>query len=352
MRTVRVEASSAYDVLIGPGLLGECGARIAKVIAPCTAALVSDSNVAPLYAARVRESLETAGFRVAEFRFPAGERSKNLDVWAETISFLAENRLGRGDFVAALGGGVTGDLAGFAASAYQRGIRCVQLPTTLLSAVDSSVGGKTAVDLPQGKNLVGSFHQPSLVLCDTDTLATLPDVQLRSGCAEAIKCAVLSSEELFARMETVPIPDMLEDTITACVEYKRGVVARDEFDTGERAFLNLGHTVGHAVEKCGGYALTHGEAVAVGLAVVTRAAAARGICSPRAAERIVALLEKTGLPVTTDIGATELFEAALSDKKRRGDSIRLILPEEIGRCRIEPVPAADLIGWMRDGGVR
>ena len=352
MRTIRVDASLSYDVLVGQGLLDECGARIAKVIAPCTAALVSDSTVAPLYAARARRSLEAASFRVIEFVFPAGERSKNLDVWAEAIGFLAENRLGRGDYVAALGGGVVGDLAGFAAAAYQRGIRCVQLPTTLLSAVDSSVGGKTAVDLPQGKNLVGSFHQPSLVLCDTDTLSTLPDVQLRSGCAEAIKCAVLSSEELFARMEAAPIPSMLEDTIAECVDYKRGVVARDEFDTGERALLNLGHTVGHAVEKCGGYALTHGEAVAVGLAVIARAAAARGICSPRAAERIVALLEKTGLPVTTDIAAPELFEAALSDKKRRGDSIRLILPEEIGRCRIETVPAADLIGWMRDGGIR
>ena len=185
MRTVRVEASSGYDVLIGPGLLGECGERIAKVIAPCAAALITDSSVAPLYAARVRESLETAGFRTVEFVFPAGERSKNLNVWAETVTFLAENRLSRGDFVAALGGGVVGDLAGFAAAAYQRGIRCVQLPTTLLSAVDSSVGGKTAVDLPQGKNLVGSFHQPSLVLCDTDTLATLPEVPAATLVLEA-----------------------------------------------------------------------------------------------------------------------------------------------------------------------
>ena len=352
MRTIRVSASRSYDVVVGPGLLDDCGARIAQAVAPCAAALVADSTVAPLYAGRARQSLEAAGFRVVTHVFPAGERSKNLDEWAGILTFLAENRLGRSDLVVALGGGVTGDLAGFAASAYQRGVRCVQLPTTLLAAVDSSVGGKTAVDLPQGKNLAGSFHQPSLVLCDTDTFATLPDRQFRSGCAEAIKCAVLSSEELFARMETTPIHDMTEDTIAACVGYKRDVVAADEFDTGERAFLNLGHTVGHALEKCSGYALTHGEAVSVGMAVISRAAAVRGVCPPGTAERIGALLEKTGLPVTTDIAAQDLMEAALSDKKRQGGSIRLILPEAIGRCRIETVPAADLIGWMRDGGVR
>ena len=352
MRTIRVSASRSYDVVVGSGLLGECGARVAEVIAQCTAALISDSTVAPLYADKVRSSMEAAGFRVVTRVFPAGERSKNLDEWAGILSVMAENRLGRNDIVAALGGGVTGDLAGFAASAYQRGIRCVQLPTTLLAAVDSSVGGKTAVDLPQGKNLVGCFHQPSLVICDTDTLATLPERQFRSGCAEAVKCAVLSSEELFSRMESTPIRDMVEDTISACVEYKRDVVAADEFDTGERAFLNLGHTVGHALEKCSGYTLTHGEAVAVGLAVLSRAAAVRSVCSFRTAERITALLEKTGLPVTADVDSQALMEAALSDKKRQGDSIRLILPEAIGRCRIETVPSADLVGWMRDGGLR
>ena len=352
MRTIRVTASRSYDVLVGAGLLDECGRRLAEVAAPCTAALVTDSRVAPLYAGRVRDALEGAGFRVLTHVIPAGESSKNLAVWGEVISFLAEHRLGRGDIVAALGGGVTGDLAGFAAAAYQRGVRYIQIPTTLLAAVDSSVGGKTAVDLPQGKNLVGSFHQPSLVLCDTDTLATLPDVHLRSGCAEAIKCAVLSSEELFGRMERVPVTDMLEDVIAACVTYKRDVVAADEFDTGARAALNLGHTVGHAVEKCSGYALTHGEAVSIGLAVIARAAAKRGVCDQSAAERIVRLLEKTGLPVSTELDAETLYAAALSDKKRQGDSIRLILPETVGRCRIETVPAAELIGWMHDGGVR
>ena len=351
MKTIRVTASRSYDVLVASGLLAECGEQIARVIDPCTAAIVSDTNVAPRYAGRVRAGLEKAGYRVVTFAFPAGEGSKNLAVYGEVLSFLAENRLGRGDFVAALGGGVVGDLAGFAAATYQRGIRYVQLPTTLLSAADSSVGGKTAVDLPQGKNLAGSFHQPSLVLCDTDTLSTMPAVQYRSGCAEAIKCAVLSSSELFERMESTPITDMLEETIAACVEYKRDVVAADEFDTGERAALNLGHTVGHAVEKCGGYALTHGEAVAIGLAVIARAAARRGVCEAKAAERIVSLLGKTGLPVHTDIDAETLFAAAMSDKKRQGDRIKLILPERIGRCRMEEIPAAELIGWMRDGGV-
>ena len=352
MKTIRVSASKSYDVLIAPGLLDECGERIREVVATCIAAIVTDTNVAPLYADRVQQSLERAGFRVVKHVFPAGENSKNLTVWGEVLSFLAENGLGRGDFVVALGGGVVGDLAGFAASAYQRGIRFVQLPTSMLAAVDSSVGGKTAVDLPQGKNLAGSFHQPSLVLCDTDTLSTLPEREFRSGCAEAIKCAVLSSVELFARMETAPIPDMLEDVIAACVEYKRDVVARDEFDTGERALLNLGHTIGHAIEKCSGFALTHGEAVAVGLTVISRAAARRDVCDERAARRIVSLLEKTGLPTTSDYDAETLFAAALSDKKRQGDRLRLILPETIGHCRIETIRAAELIDWMHDGGIR
>ena len=352
MRSIRVTASRSYDVVVAPGLLEECGERISRVIAPCTAAVLTDTNVSPLYASRVQKSLGDAGFRVVTHVFPAGESSKTLAVWGEVISFLSRSGLGRGDIVVALGGGVVGDLGGFAAAAYQRGIRFVQLPTTLLSAVDSSVGGKTAVDLPEGKNLVGSFHQPSLVLCDTDTLSTLPPVQYRSGCAEAIKCAALSSPELFGRMETTPISAMLEDTIAGCVEFKRDIVAADEFDTGARACLNLGHTVGHAVETCSGFSLTHGEAVAIGLAVIARASARRGICAPSAAERIVSLLEKTGLPVTTDLPVDTLYTAALADKKRQGGSIRLVLPEDIGKWRLETVPTADLPGWMRDGGLR
>ena len=351
VRRIHVSASRSYDVLVAPGLLDRCGKLVSDVAAPCGVALVSDSNVAPLYAARVRASLERAGYRVFEHGFPAGERSKNLTVWGEVVSFLAENRLGRGDIVAALGGGVVGDLAGFAAAVYQRGVRYVQIPTTLLAAVDSSVGGKTAVDLPQGKNLAGAFHQPSLVICDTDTLSTLPAVQIRSGSAEAIKCAVLSSPELFSRMEMESIPDMLDDVIAACVSYKRDVVAEDEFDTGARAKLNLGHTIGHAAEACGGYALTHGEAVSIGLAVIARAAARRGICPAEDAARIVALLEKNGLPVATGLDADTLYAAALSDKKRQGGRLKLIVPERIGACRIETIDAADLPGWMRDGGI-
>lgn len=350
MRTIHVTASRDYDVLVGPGLLDVCGARIAAVTGAGAAALVSDTHVAPLYAQKVRAGLEGAGFRVTEHVIPAGEGSKNLAVWGELLEHLASERLGRDAVVVALGGGVVGDLAGFAAAVYQRGVRFVQMPTSLLAAVDASVGGKTAVDLPSGKNLAGSFHQPSLVLCDTDALATLPPLQIRSGMAEVIKTAVLFSEELFSRLERGEVDE--EETIAECVGFKRDVVAADEFDTGERAKLNLGHTVGHAVEKCSGYALTHGEAVSVGLATVARAAAVRGICAPETAWRVAALLEKTGLPVSTDIPAAALLEAALSDKKRRGDTLSLIVPEAIGRCRIERIPAAELMGWMRDGGLQ
>ena len=351
MRTVRVEASSAYDVLIGPGLLGECGARIAKVIPPCTAALVSDSNVAPLYAARVRESLETAGFRVAEFRFPAGERSKNLEVWAETVSFLAENRLGRGDFVAALGGGVTGDLAGFAASAYQRGIRCVQLPTTLLSAVDSSVGGKTAVDLPQGKNLVGSFHQPCLVLADADTLSTLPSRYITDGFGEIIKHGCIKSAELFGLIEEHGTDmNRIEELTARSIEIKAGVVERDEKESGERMLLNFGHTVGHAIEKCAGYTgIAHGEAVGVGMCVMARAGEAAGLTAKGTCDRIEAVLKKCGMPIACGFSPEEICEAAMLDKKRRGDCLNVVLLREIGNSFVQPIQCAEFLDFVRKG---
>ncbi len=245
VQTIEVHTAPAYEVTIGAGLLRECGARLKTVLGGCRIAVVADSNVAPLYLETVCASLRDAGFAVCSYVFPAGEAHKNFTTLSAILEFLAESQLTRTDCVAALGGGVTGDMAGFAAASYLRGIRYVQLPTTLLSAVDSSVGGKTAIDLAAGKNLAGAFLQPAAVLCDTDCLKSLPAAVFADGAAEAIKTGVLSGETLFSLFEDGTLTDAPAEVIARCIRYKAGVVERDEKEQGERRKLNLGHTVGH-----------------------------------------------------------------------------------------------------------
>ena len=228
IQTIQVHTTPAYEVSIGGGLLSACGQHLRKVLAPCRVAVITDSTVAPLYLKTVTSSLKSAGFTVCSYIFPAGEGSKNFTTLASILEFLAEQHLTRTDCVAALGGGVTGDMAGFAAACYLRGIRCVQLPTTLLSAVDSSVGGKTAIDLAAGKNLAGAFLQPTAVLCDTDCLGSLPADVFADGAAEAIKTGVLDDESLFALFEDGTLSAAPEEVIARCVRYKAGVVERDE----------------------------------------------------------------------------------------------------------------------------
>ena len=350
MKTVHVSASRGYDVIIGPGLLRECGPAVREVTDASMAYIISDENVFVPYGRTVMESLQGAGFLVGHHVFPHGEQSKNLQVWGRILEDMCADLVTRSDVIVALGGGVPGDMGGFAAAAYQRGIDFVQLPTTLLAAVDSSVGGKTAVDLKGGKNLAGAFHQPLLVLCDTDTFHTLPDRHLTNGFAEVIKYAVLEGS-LFPALETVPACDALEDVIARCVSIKNDYVSRDEFDRGCRALLNLGHTIGHAAEACSGYSLLHGEAVSMGLAAIARASAARGICSDETADRIIVLLRQYGLPVEIPFSAAELRREMVRDKKRSGNELKLIVPEAIGRCRTETVPVGDLDAWLRDGGI-
>ena len=238
---------------------------------------------------------------------------------------------------------MVGDLAGFAAASYLRGIRFLQVPTTLLAAVDSSVGGKTAIDLPAGKNLAGAFCQPSLVLCDTDTLNSLPTDIFRDGCAEVIKYGVLYDPKLFAHLEEKGLAFDREAVITRCVELKRDVVMEDEFDTGARMKLNLGHTVGHGVEAKSHFALSHGKAVAIGMAIVSRASN----CGDT--PRILALLEKFGLPTRTDYSADDLFTYTLSDKKRSGGTVNLIIPRAIGDCDIVPTKVESLKSFIQAG---
>ena len=349
MTTVTVRASRPYEVTIGRGLLDTVGWQAAGQWKGRSAAVVSDSTVAPLYLNRVKDSLERAGFQVHSFVFPAGEDQKNGGTYLKLLEFLAARRLTRADGLIALGGGVVGDLAGFAAATFLRGIGFLQLPTTLLAAVDSSVGGKTAIDLTNGKNLAGAFYQPQAVLCDLDTLDTLPAEVFADGCAEVIKYGMMGDPALLARLETVDFRADPEELVARCVAQKRDLVEQDEFDTGARQLLNLGHTLGHGVEACSGYTVSHGRAVAIGMTLVTRAAVAFGRCPAEVLPRLRRLLERYGLPDATAYSAQALYEKTLSDKKRSGDTISLVVPIAWGASQLVRIPVSELPAWIERG---
>ncbi len=349
MKTVTVSTSKTYDIHIGSGVmktLGQAAKSLGKAEKVC---IVSETTVFPLYGETVQESLEQAGFQVEAFVFPAGEASKNGQTYLSLLNFLAEKRLTRSDLLVALGGGVVGDLAGFAAATFLRGIRFIQIPTTLLAAVDSSVGGKTAIDLPAGKNLAGAFCQPSLVLCDTDALLSLPEDIFRDGCAEVIKYGVLYDPVLFSHLEAKGLSFDREAVITRCVELKRDVVNKDEFDTGSRMKLNLGHTIGHGVEAVSEFSLSHGKSVAIGMAIIARAAVKYGMFSQADCDRLLNVLNLFGLPTTTEYDPASLYACALSDKKRSGSQVKLIVPRAIGRCDILPIPVENVKDWIQAG---
>lgn len=349
MKTITVSASKCYNVVIGSNLMNQLGAYAAQIKKHCKAAIISDSNVWPLYGSCARKSLIGAGFETVHYVFPAGEESKNVTTYFSILNFLADHHLTRSDLVIALGGGVTGDMTGFAAATYLRGICYIQVPTSLLAMVDSSVGGKTAIDLPAGKNLVGAFYQPSLVLCDIDTLRTLPESVFRDGCAEVIKYGVLYDKKLFQHLAQQGLNFCREDVIARCVELKRNVVMEDEFDTGVRQKLNLGHTIGHGIEAQSNFTITHGQAVAMGMSIVAKAGCSLGICSAETSCKMDAVLEKFCLPVKTTFTANQLFGAALSDKKRSGGTVSLIIPREIGNCIIHPMAISQLQSFIEAG---
>ncbi len=349
MKTIEVTASRSYQVLIGSGLLSALGREVKKLCKASKVAIVSDSNVFPLYGERAASSLREAGFEVIDFVFPAGEESKNGRIYLELLNFLAENHITRSDCLIALGGGVVGDLTGFAAATFLRGIDFIQVPTTLLAAVDSSVGGKTAIDLPAGKNLCGAFYHPKLVLCDTDTLNTLPEDIFRDGCAEVIKYGILYDPALFAHLTQFGLAFHREDVIARCVELKRDVVMEDEFDTGARMKLNLGHTIGHGVEAQSHFSISHGKAVAIGMAIVARAAQRQELCTAETKEQIVALIQQFGLPTETEYDAESLYKSALSDKKRAGGTVNLIVPIAIGNCILYPIEVTKLQSLIQEG---
>ncbi|HEU0276651.1 MAG TPA: 3-dehydroquinate synthase [Rhodanobacteraceae bacterium] len=343
-----------YPITIGHGLLDDA-AIWRRAIRGRHALIVTDGHVAPLYAARLRQALaraEGAPLEIATLVLEAGEAHKNLEAVARILDALAELGATRDACVLALGGGVVGDIAGFAAACWMRGIDFLQFPTTLLAMVDSSVGGKTGVDHPAGKNLIGAFHQPRAVVADLDTLATLPDRELRAGLAEVVKTACIGDAEFFGWLEShanallTHDADALTYAIATCCRFKAGVVERDEREAGERALLNFGHTFGHAIEAETGYdALLHGEAVAIGMLLAARLSANLGMAVAADAERLRALLTKIGLPVRqpTQLAGGALLARMRLDKKNRAGALRLILWRGIGHAEITSDVADDAV---------
>lgn len=349
-RRVPVETSQgAYEVTIGRGLTARLGAMIRERFGAPRIGVISDSTVASLYRETLSASLAEAGLDVRFFDFPAGESRKTFETVGAALDFLARERFTRSDFVLAFGGGVPGDLAGFAAAIYLRGVRFLQVPTTLLAAVDSSVGGKTGVDLPQGKNLAGAFWQPSAVYCDPDFFRTLPDERVAEGYAEMIKHGLIADEAYLRRLETLGPGDGIEEIIARSVEIKASFVAVDTRDTGLRQTLNFGHTFGHAIEKVSAYSVSHGSAVAIGMMMACRAADRLGLSESSMTARLEALLRLYRLPTGTAYGAEELAGAALSDKKRSGETIQFVFPIRAGAAALVPVPAADIPRVFRLG---
>jgi 3-dehydroquinate synthase len=332
----------SYPIVLGHGVLAETGVWLKEVAPPGRCALVTNPTVGALYADTVIRSAAAAGFEPVRIDVPDGEEHKNLASLARIYDGLVDAALERNSPLLALGGGVVGDLAGFAAATYLRGIPYLQLPTTLLAQVDSSVGGKTGIDHPRGKNLIGAFYQPRAVLIDLATLRTLPRRQLLAGFAEVVKYGAILDAELFAFLEQelaqVLALDsaVLQHVVRRCCELKAQVVERDERESGERAVLNFGHTIGHALESVTGYTrFLHGEAVAIGMVAEARVSAALGLCRPEVVGRLRALLERAGLPVElpADIDREKLAGAIELDKKVRGGKVKFVALEALGRTR-------------------
>ena len=342
METVRVNASKDYDVIIGYDTAELLGKKIKESFSGAKVCMVTDDTVASLHLESVKRTLDAERIDNVPFIFPHGEKSKNPQVLFELLEFLAEKRFTRRDVIVALGGGVTGDLAGLAAALFMRGMHLIQMPTTLLAMVDSSVGGKTAVNLSEGKNLAGVFNQPELVLCDIRMLSTLPGEYFADGMAEVIKYGVIADRELFNIAADGEVQSNLEKIIARCVSIKRDIVGEDEFDTGKRQLLNFGHTIAHAIEKKSDYGISHGRAVAMGMVIVSELADKNGFSSEKCGDDIIDALLENDLPIGCPYENSELCSAAVSDKKFSGGRINLVVPERIGKCKIMNISAEEL----------
>lgn len=340
MKRIKIKTSRNYEVIVGAGASTTIGAEISAISSAARILTVTDDNVAPLHADAFISRLPQAAEKHI-FILPHGEEHKSIETVMSILTYLKEHGFDRNDLIIALGGGVTGDMAAFAASIYMRGIDFVNVPTTLLSQVDSSVGGKTGVDFLGAKNIIGTFYQPRLVLCDTDYLNTLPDEIFADGCAEVIKYAFINDPRLLELIDG-GIKSNIESIVFRCVSNKNDIVSRDEFDRGDRALLNFGHTIGHAVEGLSEYKISHGKAVAIGMAVISEACEASGICVGGVYDRLVSVLTANSLPASTDFTAEALIGAVKNDKKKSGDGISVIVPVSIAQTQIKKMSFDEL----------
>lgn len=352
MTTLHVKTKDRdYDILIEKGLFKKAGILARSLSFAEKAAVITDDHVDRLYGNALEESLSAAGFAVKRIAFPAGEESKNLDTLGKVYSELARFGITRSDLIITLGGGVPGDLGGMAAATFLRGVDFIQIPTSLLAQIDSSVGGKVAVDLPEGKNLAGAFYQPLGVFIDPDLLSTLPKRYLHDGAAEAVKYGAIADERLFHFFETLASDEVLleksEDIIAACCAIKARIVEHDEFDHGERMKLNFGHTLGHSIEALGGYkTFTHGEGVGMGMLLMTAASEKQGLTVEETQKRIEEALRRLHLPLDSGMELSDLVEEAGRDKKRRGKNITVIIVPSIGKAVLRTIPFDRLFDFM------
>lgn len=339
METIHVDlAEHAYNIEIEAGLLDKIGPKVANLLPKAKkAVIITDTNVGPLYAKRLQNSLAEAGLPAEVITFLAGEQSKNLTTFSQVLESIAATGLTRSDVLLTLGGGVVGDLGGYCAASYMRGIAFVQIPTSLLAQIDSSVGGKVAVDLKAGKNLAGAFYQPKAVYIDTALLATLPVHFLHDGLAEAIKYGAILDKALFEKIAgyagDVELLKNIDSIVADCCSIKARIVEQDEFDTGLRGLLNFGHTMGHAIEQYYGFStFTHGEGVGIGMYQLTKRTEELGITPSGTADKIKAALEKYKLPTEPGVEKSLLLEGMKRDKKKTGNTITIIILEELGRA--------------------
>ena len=338
--SITVNVGKSYPVFIENGLILKSGEIFNSLFSICKVAIISDDVVAPLFLDNLSSSLKNSGFSVCSFVFPNGEQNKNLNTFSNIVNFLADNEITRSDVVVALGGGVVGDVVGFVAASYLRGVKYVQIPTTLLSATDSSVGGKTAIDIEKGKNLVGAFYQPDAVICDVDIIKNLPKDIFKSGMGEVVKYAILDAD-IFNALSSSNFD--LAKVVALCVDYKRRIVEQDEFESGLRRLLNLGHTPAHAIEKLSNYSVPHGVAVGLGLKIMLDYSLKSNFIDKNSYKLINDMITNVFGDCACSYPADQLASASLSDKKRLGDYINILTIHGIGDVRQQAIPVLELI---------
>lgn len=344
MAEIKVNKSK---ILIGRGLFKDFSHYVLNIAEPCKVLILSDETVAKLYADELKRNLEKSGFEVSEFIIKPGEKSKTLSTAAKIYEKMALNLISRGDFLISLGGGVVSDIAGFVAATYSRGIKFINVPTSLLAQIDASIGGKNGINLSCGKNLVGTFYHPKFVLVDSNLLFTLPKNQLKCGIAEAIKCGCIKDEKLFEIFENENFEKNVDEIIKRSIAVKKHLVEKDERDLAERKLLNFGHTLGHAYEKLGDFeTLSHGEAIAIGMNEITEISENLGLTNPHTAERLSEVLKKHSLPVSSCFAKEKVLKTVLLDKKISNSFIDLVLLKSIGSSFIHKVPCSEIANFL------